>query len=258
LPVALIVGGIGFLVLFVQLPLLIIASVGGRLAGRPLTLRQALRRARQVFLRGVGAALVVGLATGVPTGIARAVIVGLLGQTELATALSLLAGAVFASPWVYVFPGIVLGGVATSEAIRRSWRLARIRWSIALTIALLAVIGQFIVLAAAESAIGAVAEIGLVAARGTRLPTAVDPAFTVPLLAVGAIVGASIVFASQVVQFAPQASGFYALTRYTAGLDTAREGPPEPLFHRRALVFYAVGIVAGLILLASTVGRLSG
>src|SRR5207247_58297 len=61
--VAALVGAIALLVLLVQIPLLIIATVGGRVAGQPLTLRQALRRARQVFLRGLGAGLAGEVAT---------------------------------------------------------------------------------------------------------------------------------------------------------------------------------------------------
>jgi len=255
--VAIVVGSVGFLVLLVQIPLLIIASIGGRLAGQPLSLRQALRRSRQVFLRGVGAAFIVGLATGIPTGIARGIIVGLLGSTQLATGLSLLAGALFASPWVYVLPGIVLGGVATGEAVRRSWQLARFRWRIALTIALLAVVGQFIVLSAAETAIGIVLEVGFLASPGTDIPTTVQPVFALVVSAIGTIIATSILFGVQVVQFGPQASGFYALTRYTGGLDAARGGPPEPLIPRRALLFYGIGVIAGLVLMTRALSQLA-
>jgi hypothetical protein len=254
--VALFVGFVAFLVVFVQIPLLIIASVGGRLSGEPLSLRRALRRSRQVFLRGLGAVVVVSVATGIPTAIGQRVIIGVLGPTELAIGFSLLAGAVFASPWVYVLSGIVLGGVATAEAIRRSWQLARFRWRIAVTIAFLAVVGQFIVLAAAESALGLVLEVGFLAAPGTDITT-VQPAVALVVSAVGLVLGTSILFGVQLVQFGPQASGFYALTRYTAGLDGARGGPPEPLVQRRALVFYGVGILAGLVLLVRTLSLLS-
>ena len=254
--VAALVGFIALLVLLVQIPLLVIATVGGRVAGQPLTLRQALRRARQVFLRGLGAVVLVGIATAVPAFVAQQFLVAILGPTELASGLVVLSGALFAAPWVYVLPGIVMGGVGTGEAVRRSWRIARFRWRIALTIAALAVAGQVIVVSAASAVLGIAATV-LSLAGPSELSPAGNPILTVVVLAVGAIVFASISFGIQIVQFAPQAAGFYALTRYAGGLDAARGEPPEPLFRRPALVFYAVGIVAGLILLANALGQLS-
>jgi hypothetical protein len=254
--VAALVSFIALLVLLVQIPLLIIATVGGRVAGQPLTLRQALRRARQVFPQGVGAVLLVGIATVVATVVAQVVFVTILGPTELASGLVTFSGALFVAPFVYVLPGIVMGGVGTGEAVRRSWRIARFRWRIALTIAVLGVVGQVIVVSAASAVLGIAATILGLAGPAEVSPSA-EPALTVVLLAVGAIVFASIFFAIQIVQFAPQAAGFYALTRYAGGLDAARGEPPEPLFRRPALVFYAVGIVAGLILLANAFGQLS-
>jgi hypothetical protein len=253
--VAALVGGIALLVLLVQIPLLIIATVGGRVAGQPLTLRQALRRARQVFLRGLGAVLLVTLATAIPALIAQSLLVAILGPTELAAGLVVLSGALFAAPWVYVLPGIVMGGVGTGEAVRRSWRIARFRWRIALTLALLGVVGQVIVASAASTVIG-VAETILGLAGPSEISPATQPILTVLVIAVGAIVSASIFFGIQIVQFAPQAAGFYGLTGYAGGLDAAREDPVEPLFPLRSLVFYAVGITAGLILLVNALGRL--
>ena len=254
--VAGVVGVVALLILLVQIPLLIIAAVGGRLAGLPLTLRQSLRRARQVFLRGVGATFLVGLATGIPAILAQELLTAVLGPTQLALGLTLLAGGAFGAPWVYVLPGIVLGGVDTGEAIRRSWRLARFRWRLALTIALLGVVGQFIVLAAAGATLGAVITVVGLTGGGAEVLPSTEPLATLIVVAVGLVVAASLIFGVQLVQFAPQASGFHALTRYTAGLDAARADPPEPLFHRPALLFYAVGIVAGIVLLANVLGQL--
>jgi hypothetical protein len=253
--VAALVGAIALLVLLVQIPLLIIATVGGRVAGQPLTLRQALRRARQVFLRGLGAGLLVTLATLAPSVIAQGFLVAILGPTELAAGLVVLSGALFAAPWVYVLPGIVMGGVDTGEAVRRSWRIARFRWRIALTLAFLGVVGQVIVASAAGTVIG-VAETILGLAGPSEISPATQPILTVLLIAAGAIVSASIFFGIQIVQFAPQAAGFYALTGYAGGLDAARAEPQEPLFPLRSLVFYAIGIAAGLILLANALGQL--
>jgi hypothetical protein len=245
------VGAVALIVLLVQIPLLVIATVGARLAGQPLTLREALRRSRQVFPRGLGGVIAIALLTGIPTTLARSVLVAALGRTQLASGLLLLAGATFASPWVYVLPGIVLGGVGVSEALRRSWGIARLRWRLAVTVALLGVVGQFVVLSAASAITGAVETIVFVAGTRGDLAASLGPVARVAFLVASLIVTASLVFGVQLVQFAPQASGFYAMTGFTAGLDPARGGAREPLFQRRALIFYAVGILAGLYLLAS-------
>jgi hypothetical protein len=250
---ALLVGVVALILLLVQIPLLVIATVGARLAGRPLTLREALRRSRQVFLRGLGGVISIGLLTAIPTGIAQEVITGVLGPTELALGLGLAAGAIFASPWVYVLPGIVLGGVGLSEALRRSWTIARLRWRIAVTIAALAVVGQFFVVSAAGSIADAIATVVFVAGNGRDVPTPAEPVVGIVLVALALIFGASLVFGVQLVQFAPQASGFFAMTGYTAGLDPARGGEPEPLFKRASLAFYVVGVLAAVYLIVSAI-----
>lgn len=242
-------------IVFVQIPLLVIATVGGRLAGAPLSLRQALRRSRQVFLRGVGAAVLIGLATSIPAGIAQEIIITVLGPTELSTGLTVVASAMAASPWVYVLPGIVLGGVGVGEAFGRSWRIARFRWRIALTIAMLGAVGQVIVIAAAFGAVSALER--LVTVTGLpEVPAGGEVLVGVAILFVGLIVGASILFGLQLVQFAPEASAFYFLTGYTSALEAARGGTPEPLFRRPALIFYGIGVAAGLVLLVEAIGRL--
>ena len=251
--IALVVGLFALVVLLVQIPLLVIATVAARLAGAPLSLREALRRSRQVFLRGLGGVIAIAFLTGIPTAIAQSVIRAAFGRTELTSGLSLAAGAMFASPWVYVLPGIVLGGVGVGEAVRRSWTIARLRWRIAITIAGLAVIGQFVVVSAASAAIGAVETVLFAVGRPPEAPTSVGPLAAVALVIGVLVLGASLIFGIQLVQFAPQASGFYAMTGYTAALDAARGGLPEPLFHRRALIFYAVGILAGLYVLATAI-----
>jgi hypothetical protein len=255
---AAVIGFVALVILLVQIPLLVLATVGARVAGAPITLRQALRRARQVFLRGLGAAILVGLLTSIPTGFAQAIFVAVLGETELATGLTLLAGTAFASPWVYVLPGIVLGGVATMEALRRSWAIARVGWRIAITISLLGVVGQFVVVAAASAGLGALVTALDLAGATPATAASISPAAVVVLALVALVIAASLVFGVQLVQYAPQAAGFYALTGYTRGLDAVREGPPEPLFRRRALVFYGIGILAGLYVLAAAIGPMTG
>lgn len=251
-PIAIVVGLGALLILVVQIPLLVIATVGGRVAGEPITLRQALRRSRQVFLSGLVATIVIGVATYVPGAFVQVLLFAALGPTQLAIGLEILVRAALTAPWVYVLPGIVLGGVGTGESIRRSWQLVRYRGRIALTIALLGAVGQTVVTAAENDVVGPILTVFGFAGAGTTVPPDLQPVAAIGLLVVSAVLLASLLFGFQLVQFAPQASGFYVLTRYAAGLEAARGEQPEPLFQRRALVFYAAGIVAGLVLLVNT------
>jgi hypothetical protein len=244
------VGFIAFFVFTIQFPLMVTAMVGGRLAGLPLTLREALRRARQVFWRSLGASILSGLLSSVPAtvvGLAASVV---LGRTELATGINIAASIVLASPWVYVLPGIVLGGVGAVEALRRSWRLARFKWRLAVTIATLGVVGGQIVVAAASTVLGALATAVSLAPASAQIAESPPPPVIGILVLIGAIVLISVYFATQAVKVAPETSGFFALTAYASALDQARGGKPEPLFRRPARVLYAVGLAGTALVVA--------
>jgi hypothetical protein len=131
-------------------------------------------------------------------------------------------------------------------------------WRIAITISLLGVVGQFIVVAAASAGLGALVTALDLAGATPATAESISPAAVVVLAVAALVIAASLVFGVQLVQYAPQAAGFYALTGYTRGLDAVREGPPEPLFRRRALVFYGIGILAGLYVLAAAIGPMTG
>lgn len=247
--VATVAGFVAFFVFSIQVPLVIIAAVGGRLAGRPLDLRQSLRRARQVFWRAIGTSVLVGVIAGVPALIISLFIYELLGgETQLSLGLNLLVSIAVASPWVYVLPGIVLGGVGVGESIRRSWRLARLRWRLALTVSVLAVVGQQIVLAAALAAIGAVITVAAVAPGGVEVAAAGGPLLIAGAVLAAAVVLSSLLFATSAVQVAPETSGFFALTRYSDGLDDARGEPREPWLRPPAAVLYGAGLLATIAL----------
>lgn len=242
------VGFIAFFVFTIQFPLMVTAMIGGRISGTPLGLREALRRARQVFWRALRASILVGLVTSIPAAVIGYVVGQTVGQTQLATGANILTSIVLSSPWVYVLPGIVLGGVGAVESLRRSLRLARFKWRLALTIAALGVLGAQIVLAAALAALGAVGTVLSLAPGSTQIAESPPPALIALAVLVGAVVVSSLFFATQAVEVAPETSGFYALTGYAAALDQARGGKPEPLLRLPARVVYAVGLLAAAVL----------
>ena len=253
---ALLAGVMGYFVFAIQFPLMIIAVIGGRISGRPLDLRQALRRARQVFWRAFGASVLIGLVTALPAGVVVLFESFTIGtETQLALGVNILAGLLLGSPWVYVLPGIVLGGVGVLESLRRSWRLARFRWRLAFTIALLGVVGGQIVTAAALAVVGAVLTVASIAPGGAALASATPPSALIgAAIVVGAVVVSSLFFATQAVEVAPETSGFWALTHYASGLEAAREGPPEPLLRKPARVIYPLGLVATVALAVGLAG----
>jgi hypothetical protein len=245
---AFIVAFIAFFVFTIQFPMMVVAMVGGRIAGRPLALREAVRRARQCFWRSLRASILIGLITAVPSLIVTFVIGPTLGPTQLATGLNIVTSVVLSSPWVYVLPGIVLGGVGAREALRRSWRLARFKWRLALTIAGLGVIGGQIVVAAASAVIGSVATIVSLTPGSQDVTQAPAPVLLAGGVVLAGVVVTSLFFATQAVEVAPETSGFYALTGYASGLDEARGGTPEPLLRWPARLTYAVGLIATIVL----------
>ena len=111
--------------------------LGGQMAGRPVTTRQALARSRRVFWPTVGAALVVGLVIGVAQAIAQAVLDEVLVEaTEIGFIVSTLVAAVVGAPFAYTLAGVILGDVGPIEAIRRSFRVFRARRSAAFIVVL--------------------------------------------------------------------------------------------------------------------------
>ncbi len=131
-----------------------VAILGGARIGQPLSLREALRRSRQVFWRVLWATFAVGLIGAFLSGVLQAVFGAIFGNTTDAAPVgsALLAG-VITAPFIYVPVGIVLGDVGAMESIRRSIRLARARFRLAVVASLFSVVAQFILVFAASAGI---------------------------------------------------------------------------------------------------------
>ena len=124
-----IVAVLGLMVVTVESQIMAAAILGGRALGRPMTMREALRRSRQVFWRVVRASILVFLILLVPTVILNFWLQSVFGATsEAPTVIVTAVGAVIGAPFIYIVSGIVLGDVGASEAVRRSTVLARASW----------------------------------------------------------------------------------------------------------------------------------
>jgi hypothetical protein len=236
--------------------------LGGARVGRPLTLRQALRRSRAVFWRVFGASLLVGIPTGIIALLLGAVLGGAFGEaTDAAQVGSQLLVGVITAPFVYVVAGIVLGDVGAVEAIRRSILLSRARLRLAIIASLFAVIAQYLLLFAALA--GADLVVRALEPFHAQLeefnPASLDGFL---LIAGGALVA---VFAYGTLSFtigalaaAPQVVAFVGLTGYSGGLDGAREaveGEPARPTPRWISPIMVLGVVVAVL---SAVAAVSG
>jgi hypothetical protein len=234
-----------------------VAILGGAKAGRPLTLREALRRSRQAFWPVFRANLLVGIVTGILGVILDAILGGALGNTTDAAGIGsqLLVG-LLTAPFVYATAGVVLGDVQAWESIRRSVRLSRQRLRLAIVVSLFAVVAQYLVILAAFAGADLVVRaLEPFHAQLEHFDSGSLGGFL--LLAGGALVA---VFAYGTLSFTvaalaatPQVVAFLGLTGYSRGLDGARDAAEgeavrdAPAWVSRSMVIGAVlaGLFAG-------------
>jgi hypothetical protein len=234
-----------------------IAILGGRAAGRPLALAEAITRARQVFWRLLAGSMLVGLYTSVVQYAAGAVL-GTPDQfstdpTAINPALDFIVAmlATLATiPFAYVATGIVLGDVGAFEALRRSVRLFRARPVVALVVVLFTLVTAAIQI----FAFGAGLELVLYAADVLDLDiTAGGLGLIAPAILALAVVTAfgSLLFTISALVSAPQVAAFLGLTFYDAGLDRSRAEGGRPTRFRwigRPMLasFLGLALVCGL------------
>jgi hypothetical protein len=130
-------------------------------------------------------------------------------------------------PFAYVAAGIVLGAVGAREAVRRSWRLVRVRWRLALLIGIVNTAVTYI----AGFAVGAggdiLARLGVAFGVGPTM----GPGQIVLLAAIVAVAIVSIgslVMTVGALTAGPQIVAFLGLTGYSDGLDALKD-PDHPV-----------------------------
>jgi hypothetical protein len=252
--------GLGcFLALTVDAQLVATVLIGGRATGRQFDLRSALGLARLRYWRLVRASLLIGIILLVPRFVINQVVmngrpVGTEAQALIVTAIDILVSA----PFAYIAAGIILGAVGARESVRRSWRLARARWRLALLIGIVNTAVAYL----ASFAIGAGGDI--LARLGTAfgLGVTMGPA---QILVLAAIVALAIVSIGSLIMtigaltVAPQVVAFLGLTGYARGLDALKDSdnplappPVAPLISwpmQLALVINAALAILSVIVL---------
>ena len=136
------------------------------------------------------------------------------------------------APFIYVPVGIVLGDVGAMESIRRSIRLARARFRLAVVASLFSVVAQFILVFAASAGIDLVIRV-LEPFRSELEQVDTTNAGGFLLVASGTTIGIfaywTLTFTVSALTSGPQVVAFLGLTGYSRGLDGARDAAPgEP------------------------------
>ena len=242
-----------------------LAIVGGASIGQPLSLREGLRRSRTVFWRMFRASALLTIVDAVLSQIILGAITPVFGSdTDVPVVGTNLIVGVILAPFVYVAVGIVLGDVGTVEAIRRSVRLSRARFRLALVLSLFSVVANYLLLFAASAGLDLASRI--LEPFSSELQS-LDPGdlagFVVGagLILLALFAGWTLVFAVGALTSATQVVAFLGLTGYSGGLDRARDEVPGELRRDRpAWVSWpmVVGIVIGLLLAAGSVLNRSG
>lgn len=252
---------LGLLVITVESRAMAAAILAARIVERPLTLEQALARARMVFWRTIGA----GLVAGIPIALTQLAIEAAVdsvapvpGQASLP--ISLLVTAVVGGPLAYVTSGVVLGDVEPVEALRRSIRVFRVRKVAAIVVALFETIAALLIVFGVSAGLDLALRVFESLGLGTDSGPAGIVLVTVGVVAASFALG-TLIFTVSAIAIAPQVVMFVGLTHATMGLDhvrlggnhdplTARPGRPRFRIFPRSMVMGVVVAWIGVVALA--------
>lgn len=225
-----IVGVILLIAISIDAEAMAIAILAGVASDQPLTLQQALRRARQTFWRLFGSGLLVNLTSGVLSLVIAWPFLRPFDTNQGVTFIASMLATLAVTPLAFAATGIVLGDAGAIETLRRSVRLFRARPRVALVVTLFTLVTaaiQTFAFGGGADLLGRVAEFFHLGAGASSL---ILPG----ILVLGFIVAfGSLTFTIAAIVAAPQVAAFLGLTFYSAGLDKARAvgaagstGPP--------------------------------
>jgi hypothetical protein len=218
---------IGLVAITFEGQILATAIVGGVASGRRIGLRRSLRLSRRVFWQVFVAAILVAIVDRVVTFGTAAVLGGATGQSEATTIVEVAAAGLATMPFGFYQAGIILGGVGPVEALRRSVRIARARWRLALLVALAGIVLSFVEVFALGAGLDLVVRFADAAGLGLEGSVPVATLSVLLVLACIVAVGSLVVTIAALVA-APQVFVFLRMTGYSAGLERAMT-PVEPV-----------------------------
>ncbi len=224
---------VGVFVVAIESRAMAAAILGARVVERPLTLEQALARARMVFWRTIGAGFVAGIpiaATQLAIEAALDSVSPVPGQASLPV--SLLVTALVGGPLAYVTTGVVLGDVQPVEALRRSIRVFRARKVAAVVVALFETVAALLIVFGVFTGLDIALRVFDSLGLGTDSGLAGIVLVTLGVAAASFAFG-TLVYTVSALAIAPQVVMFVGLTRATMGLEHVRlGGSHDPLVER--------------------------
>jgi hypothetical protein len=219
-----ILAGFGVIVATVESRAMAATILGGRVAGRPVSVKAALARSRMVFWRVIIASLIVGIPVLIVQRAIQSAFDATLGPAiDLSIVTSTLTAAIVGAPLAYLLSGVVLGDVDPIEATRRSFRVFRARPAAAVLVAVFETIAILLVVVG----LGAGLDIALRVFDALGLGPDSGPA-GLAVVALGVLAGVfalgTLIYTAFAISIAPQVVMFIGLTRASFGLDHVRSG----------------------------------
>jgi hypothetical protein len=222
LAIAVLLAGAGAFIAVIESRAVAATLLAARLQGRPLSVRDAVRRSRMTFWRLVVATIVVNGPLLIVQGFLGAYFAQAFGgDSDLSEVSAVLAAGVIGTPFAYVTTGVVLGDVGPIEAARRSTRLFAARKASALVVSVLAILTQFINLFGLSAGIDVLARLFELLHLS---PTSggVGMALIVAIVIAAVFALGTLLFTVGALAMAPQVVMFAALTHVAPGLDRVR------------------------------------
>jgi hypothetical protein len=200
------------------------ALLGGRLTGRPLSVRGSLARSRMSFWRVVIGSFIVAIPVAIAQFVLGAIFEATLGkQTDVSIVSTTLTAALVGAPFAYVLSGVVLGDVDPFEAARRSFRVFRARKAAAALVAVFETAATLLVVVGLSAGLDIAVRIFGALGLGTNSGPAGLLLMTLGIMA-GVFALGTLIYTAYAIAVAPQIVMFVGLTRATFGLDHVRPG----------------------------------
>ena len=223
-----------------------IAMLAGAYSERPMSLPEALARARQTFWRLLWSGLLVGVVSSVISLVLAWPFLRPFDSNQGVTFITSMIATLAVTPFAFASTGIVLGDAGAIETLRRSVRLFRAKPRIALVVTLFTLVS-----AAIQSfAFGGGADLASRVATFFHVGEGAASLILPGLLVLALIVAfGSLTFTIAAIVAAPQVAAFLGLTFYSGGLDQARDAAGAPRARVRwvsipmAIVMVGLGVV---------------
>lgn len=222
-----VVATLGLIVATIESRTLGIAVLGGTMAGRPVTTRQALARSRRSFWRAIVASVLVAIPVGLVQAGVSAVIDPVFGAAvEASLITSTLVTALIGAPFAYVLAGVVLGDVDPWEALKRSFRVYQARKIAAVIVVVFETISALLILFGVSAGLDLALRVFDALGLG---PEAGPIGLALTTIGVVAVVFAfgTLLFTVMALTVAPQVVMFLGLTHATFGLARVQHGGPD-------------------------------